>query len=947
MSERDELLWDRWQRNGSAQAFGDLTQRYAGMVYSACQRMLHDDFAAEDAARAVFLDLMHQRGSLGEPVPVWLYRATVRHAESRKPQGETLEVVKEADHTLETDQLLALQYIDAAILGLPEQLLQVTVYRFLADYSHGATATALETTEAAIRQRISKAIERLRLRLEDFQVTLGAAALTGVLSSHLVGEAPGSLVDTVERDAAAAAAAAPAPGENGSAPGSPQTRRRSGIAAAFLAVIVLLLLSAAVLWYFDTRRDSDAVPADAQATEYPAEPEAVHAAMPPETLAIVGAGLPLEEGELDIVVTEVPAMETLPTGTGSITGRITDTATGEGLSGIAMAAFDPERGVYAGTRGNSDASGSFTIASLPAGNYVVLPINPLGYRVPSAQDGRPVQVAEGQTVSNIYFPLEPLAATQTAGAAIAGQVRDQVGNPVGDATIGVDGAAPAAAISGSDGRYRLADLPDGTYDLSVTKDGYRPARLSGVRSGSTTADVVLESTASLDAQVVSAGTGAPIPTFEVDYVDNGDTGRRLWDSPERIQSTNGGFVIDGLYAGRLTLGVRAEGYQPEVRELNLEPGAVERIEVALRAEGRFEGRVLNSAGEPVEGAYIFRGTVPQGPDWQQRAVARTDARGVYALEAAPPKGEYLTAFHPEYQAAAATASHGGTITLPEGGVILGTVTAAGSALAGAEVSVVPAGAPADRAVRTVTAADGRFEFLGLTPGEASVQVRHGTHGERQQTVLVRARERTTADFSFGAQGSVVRGQVEENGAPVSQAMVRLGVTTPDGQTRSLQASTDAQGQYHLAEVPAGQGRLQVDHQGMQRIAEFGIAAGETVVRDISFSGGSAEIAGRALGIDWSVFGASVLALQGEPRVPTDTGPGFFGTIQPHLVAQTEIESDGSFRLGGLPPGRYTVLALIVPRTGSGDQSQIRYTTSVISLEEGGRVNLNFDFNAPE
>jgi len=516
---------------------------------------------------------------------------------------------------------------------------------------------------------------------------------------------------------------------------------------------------------------------------------------------------------------------------------------------------------------------------------------------------------------------------------------------VENAFISALGETTLSTYSLSDGTYRLPDVPEGTYDLSATHAGFRPSNLTGIRSGTTTADFTMEQTAALDATVISAGSGAPITVFEVDYVDAGAAGRKLWDAPERVSSASGAFVIDDLYAGELTLGVRAEGYQPVVREVRLSPGAVERLEIALRAEGRYEGRVLNSAGEPIEGAYIFQGAVPQGPDWKERAAARSDANGLYVLEAAPAAGSFITAFHPDYAAATANEATGERITLPDGGVVEGSVNAAGTPLAGAEVTVQPAGAPPDRAVRTVTAADGRFEFLGLTPGEATLSVRHATHGQQEHQVVVRARERARAEVDLGATNGTLRGRIDENGDPVAEARVLAEITPPQGQPRTLEARSGAGGEYTIPNVPPGRARLEVEHRGMLRGAEVDVAPGAEIVRDISFGGGGGTgITGRALGIDWNVYGASILALQGDVEVPQSTGPGFFPALQPHLVAQTEVQTDGNFTLSGLPPGPFTVVAVIVPRTGSGDRSQIRYTTSKITLREGETTNLNFDFN---
>ncbi|MBI2435675.1 MAG: carboxypeptidase regulatory-like domain-containing protein, partial [Candidatus Hydrogenedentes bacterium] len=301
---------------------------------------------------------------------------------------------------------------------------------------------------------------------------------------------------------------------------------------------------------------------------------------------------------------------------------------------------------------------------------------------------------------------------------------------------------------------------------------------------------------------------------------------------------------------------------------------------------------------------------------------------------------------PDYAATTSTLDGGNTITLPDGGILEGLVKEGGNPVSGAEVTVSVDAAFAPRTpapVHTVTAVDGVFKFLGLTPGKVSVQVQHPDFGTRTETVTIAARQTATLNVDFGSRAARVSGSVVENGSPVSRAPVQLGVTTEQG-PRNYETYTDSRGLFGFDNVAPGQARLRVDHRNMQRVTEFAIAAGDSVQRDIDFSGGTATVAGKVEGYDPGIYGASILALQGDVTLPQVAGPTFFKDLQPHLVAQTDAAPGGEYELSGLPAGQYTIAAVIVPRTGKGDRSQIRSSATKTTLAEGGSATLNFDFH---
>ena len=57
MSGSDHALLERWLTNRDAEAFREIVDRYAGMVYGTCTRILRNPDDAEDVAQECFLQL--------------------------------------------------------------------------------------------------------------------------------------------------------------------------------------------------------------------------------------------------------------------------------------------------------------------------------------------------------------------------------------------------------------------------------------------------------------------------------------------------------------------------------------------------------------------------------------------------------------------------------------------------------------------------------------------------------------------------------------------------------------------------------------------------------------------------------------------------------------------------------------------------------------------------
>jgi outer membrane receptor protein involved in Fe transport len=212
-----------------------------------------------------------------------------------------------------------------------------------------------------------------------------------------------------------------------------------------------------------------------------------------------------------------------------------------------------------------------------------------------------LDVAVGRT-GQLALVRKPEAATADSGS-IAGRVTDKAtGQPIVGAMVALDGTS-GSATSDEEGKYRILDVPAGSYVLRVRYIGYRPA-MSPVTVGANTevtADIALEKSAQKLDEVVSTGTVLPtevraLPT-PVTVITPEEIAERHphslaevirqavptavgFDLPDQPYTTNfsvrGASALSGGGAMKVFVdGIEASqpGYSP------VDPSSIERIEV--------------------------------------------------------------------------------------------------------------------------------------------------------------------------------------------------------------------------------------------------------------------------------------------------------------------------------------------------------------------------------
>jgi protocatechuate 3,4-dioxygenase beta subunit len=184
------------------------------------------------------------------------------------------------------------------------------------------------------------------------------------------------------------------------------------------------------------------------------------------------------------------------TATGSISGIVTDSATGNPIFHAyinAHRANTPGMGGFAYT----DSSGVYTISNLAVGNYQV---SASAYNYRMRNYPTPVAVTAGQPTTGIDFVLIPCNVPppppppQFTGS-ISGVITDSAtGAPVIGAmvTAGRNSMCGGRAFTDSTGAYTIVNLADGSYQVNATARNYRPAHYPTpvvVANGANTPDI--------------------------------------------------------------------------------------------------------------------------------------------------------------------------------------------------------------------------------------------------------------------------------------------------------------------------------------------------------------------------------------------------------------------------------------------------------------------------
>ncbi len=656
-------------------------------------------------------------------------------------------------------------------------------------------------------------------------------------------------------------------------------------------------------------------------------------------------------GPLEIGETDLNGVEIVMGSGSSIAGVVVD-ATGNPMKQASVTAEPVSNGEQAQAQSASlDADGKFKIQGLMAATYRirVRPYNSYSNR--GAQAGTEVTVGEGEHKTGIKVVYE-----EAGGLTISGRVTNSAGEPLRNASINAQldrGRGYGYANTDEDGTYTISGLEEGAYRVYAYHGEYTHQNKEGVQAGTANVNFVLTGRGTIEGRVVSARTGQPVTKFQV-----GSFGGKInlatpamYGNLTAFMDPDGNFKLNNVEAGDGYVAVTAEGYAPSQQPVTgvREGATVSGILFKLDPGATIDGLVTDSSGQPVSGARIYLGGAPRD-QWRmdREMVATSGADGTFEITSLGPDTTMVSAVHSDFAPGSelVTVTPGGTsqvtIRLGGGGTIQGRVTVAGQPASGQRVYVQRQNTGGQPQYGE-TGADGTYTIKGIPEGDVIVVVnlRQGdSNRSANQAAIVAEDQVTVVDFDFAGGNATIEGYVTMGGQPVPQGQVSVSVTGATGAVENFSSQVDGNGFYRIEGMTAGAATLRVAYQASEnewqtRTVQVNAVDGRVVQQDVDVNAG-ATIAG-------TVSGASqegrtfVVIVSGKMQITT-IDQSFWMANQQLVVGNAMVQPDGSFRVGGLSPGDYTVVAVGFAGDPTPDMSNARVGTQYVSVSGDGEFS---------
>ena len=693
-----------------------------------CARELgYGDHAAEDAVQeTLLLAAQEDAGTLGRG---WLRLALsrrlgmARRAEKRRALREQIHARPEA---VEEDPASAMERLELgrelaqAVEGLPRRDREVLALRFAAGLSPKQIASTLGESPNAVSSRISRALARVRGRLErEDSADRGLSGLLLVLpdlarrgwyasqgaceaalprAAHVTSHSLLVAGTLMKKHAAASLALIAVATVSAWTWIDPLTNDRSKLAPISLAAEDLAAISP------PAEEEPEAASEDTEGTERAA-------IVPVEARATKASSRPtFEEAE----------------SLGRVRVLVTEALSGSPAVGVGCRSVRFHSGAFWNQSRSAitDASGVAVLTDLPAGEHYIY----LGRMTADDSAGTlAVQVIAGEVV-DLRFQVDAHAVTR-------GRVIDENGQGVPGAKVWAGDSRFSstegyiAGTSGPDGRFTLKYMHP-TQFVAAFKAGYAPslsgAAAIGREEGS---DVVLTLTRQLGGVqgTVVNSEGAPVIGARVviggtirPFASDGAGPNPNWSTPMQAQRTDelGQFRFDELRLGEVRVEVRSGTSGLWSETVAITDGGSAELYVELTGGGYLEGTVTQPDGTPAAGARISDLT------GEGKTLGRiemiTDADGRYRLEhLTPGNTEFLLesddmtskSVHTLEIVDGETTTWNPTLAAPM--VFAGVVRSeSGAPLAGWNVTSTPLtdGVPGGASMGSYTRTDGSFSF---------------------------------------------------------------------------------------------------------------------------------------------------------------------------------------------------------------------------------------------
>ncbi len=564
-----------------------------------------------------------------------------------------------------------------------------------------------------------------------------------------------------------------------------------------------------------------------------------------------------------------------------------------------------------------DPSGNFDVGPLPPGRFLLAPVSIDAAIQNFGLTATVAEVARGQHLSGVK-----LVFNKTRNV-VAGTVVDSTGHGLPDIRVsglavvpGSPGVGSAAISADTDaqGRFEMMAYAPQTLELLVHKVAQEPEgevqqqlQLVGeqvrAEAGDRNVELKIADYGIVQCGVLRADNGEPVSEFNARVISKeGDRSR-----VQTFFVKNGSFSFVQTAPANVTIEVTAPGLGSASQDVAVAKGTTDLV-FRIAQEAGVRGRVLDSAGAPVQDVYLLK-DAPHFLDdgyLKREALATTDANGTFVLNGLPQSANMVFVAAKNVAPVEIPVVRRGdwVVTLPEGSVLEGTVAVAGKPQADRRVYVdlrPEYDSACSITLEGKTDAAGHYRLDRLAAGEATVHASvvtdDGRQGQRHVSKKVRVGDSgvTTLDFDVRPTDASISGHVYVAGKPVRAQVM---VSTPDegGVWSGLGGVSDPDGAYRVEGLWSGPAQISVNLTGMPPrtfAEELTLAPGETKDHDIRFTVGSATLEGT---IDLPESARSHLRMSIE--VAGDGAPE-------RVFLDNVTIKDNTYRIDGLPVGAAT------------------------------------------
>ncbi|HVH98079.1 MAG TPA: carboxypeptidase-like regulatory domain-containing protein [Enhygromyxa sp.] len=301
----------------------------------------------------------------------------------------------------------------------------------------------------------------------------------------------------------------------------------------------------------------------------------------------------------------------------------------------AVVALIPARGGPPVATAVADANGEVELSGLEQGEYVVTGVAPGWF--PEDVEAR------------ITLPRDDsFVLALRAGGSLSGAVVEPDGRPVASARVlahrrSVNGRWRGETLTDAQGRYELAALPPGSYQVDVLAEGGQP--LTTPDGGAASASASVAGGEATELEFVVAAWDGVITGLVVDSEGEPVSAAFVCAKPNapppdaiasrgrcapRMTDVDGSFEIRGLSAGELTLEARVRG-GGEAALAGVAPG--DHVELVIRDVGRLRGSAHYRSDASAPDLLVVELARTDAPVRRREVFLRT--RGEWSIEGLP------------------------------------------------------------------------------------------------------------------------------------------------------------------------------------------------------------------------------------------------------------------------------------------------------------------------